>query len=236
MNDIFDVTTLIFLVLAVVIFLRLRSVLGRRTGTERPPYDPYTARESRPAGAGDGKVVTLPPRPEAQPAPQIEVAEDERWRGLVEPGSAVAKGLSAIAAADPAFDPRHFLEGARTAYEMIVTAFAQGDRKTLRPLLSREVFDGFAAAIDEREKRGERIESNFIGVDKAELVDAALKGRTAQIMVRFVSHLVTVTRGRDGQIVEGDPKKVSEVVDIWTFARETGARDPNWKLVATEPG
>src|SRR5919202_1010313 len=189
MNDIFDVTTLIFLVLAVVIFLRLRSVLGRRTGTERPPYDPYTARESRTAGAGDSKVVTLPPRPEAQPAPQIEVAEDERWRGLVEPGSAVAKGLSAI-----------------------------------------------AAAIDEREKRGERIESNFIGVDKAELVDAALKGRTAQIMVRFVSHLVTVTRGRDGQIVEGDPKKVSEVVDIWTFARETGARDPNWKLVATEPG
>jgi len=234
MNEIFDVTTLIFLILAVVIFLRLRSVLGRRTGTERPPYDPYAAPEGRAAGAG-GKVVRLPGRTEAQPAPQVEVAE-ERWRGIAEPGSAMAKALSAIAAADPGFDAKHFLDGARVAYEMIVTAFATGDRKTLRQLLSREVYDGFVAAIEEREKRGERVESNFIGVDKAEIADAALKGRTAQITVRFVSQLVTVTRGRDGQIVEGDPKKVTEVVDVWTFAREAGARDPNWRLVATEAG
>ena len=234
MNEIFDVTTLIFLILAVVIFLRLRSVLGRRTGTERPPYDPYAAPEGRTASAGD-KVVRLPGRPEAQPAPQVEVAE-ERWRGIAEPGSAMAKALSAIAAADPSFDAKHFLDGARVAYEMIVTAFATGDRKTLRQLLSREVYDGFVTAIEEREKRGERVESNFIGVDKAEIADAALKGRTSQVTVRFVSQLVTVTRSRDGQIVEGDPKKVTEVVDVWTFAREAGARDPNWKLVATEAG
>ncbi|MGA3307296.1 MAG: Tim44/TimA family putative adaptor protein, partial [Xanthobacteraceae bacterium] len=153
----FDIYTIIFLALAVFIFLRLRSVLGQRTGRERPPYDPYSTRDAVRSPASD-KVVTLPPRPaEAATTRPIEAVSPpaDRWKGVAESGSSIAAGLDAIAAADPSFDAKHFITGARTAYEMIVTAFAEGDRRQLRSLLSREVYDGFDAAISEREGRGE---------------------------------------------------------------------------------
>ena len=139
----FDIYTIIFLALAVFIFLRLRSVLGQRTGRERPPYDPYSARDAVRSPAND-KVVTLPPRPAE--AAQREPAEPppppaDRWKGVAETGSSIAAGLDAIVAADPSFDAKHFITGARAAYEMIVTAFAEGDRRQLRSLLSREVYE-----------------------------------------------------------------------------------------------
>ena len=117
---------------------------------------------------------------------------------------------------------------------MIVTAFAEGDRKTLRNLLSREVFDGFVAAISQRESRGEKIEFKFVGIDKAEVTEASLKNGTAQVTVRFVSKLVSATHDKDGTVIDGDPVHVGDVTDIWTFARDVSSRDPNWKLVATE--
>src|SRR5690349_21161586 len=136
MRDLFDLTTIIFLVLAVFIFLRLRSVLGQRTGRERPPYDPYSAREAaRPSSTNDN-VVTLPPRsPEVAPAPAAESEPPaERWKGVAEAGSPAAVGLDAVVAKDPSFEAKHFLTGARAAYEMFVTAYAQGDRRALRNL------------------------------------------------------------------------------------------------------
>jgi predicted lipid-binding transport protein (Tim44 family) len=150
MRDVFDIYTIIFLALAVFIFLRLRSVLGQRTGRERPPFDAYSPRDAVRGSTGD-KVVALPPRgAEAAPRP-AEVSEPaERWKGIAEPGSSIASGLDAIVAADPSFDAKHFLTGARAAYEMIVTAFAEGDRRTLRNMLSRDVAEGFEAAISER--------------------------------------------------------------------------------------
>jgi predicted lipid-binding transport protein (Tim44 family) len=237
MRDVFDIYTIIFLALAVFIFLRLRSVLGQRTGRERPPYDPYSARDAvRPATTND-KVVTLPPRTtEAAGKPIVEAAPAERWKGVAEPGTAVATGLDAIAAADPGFDAKPFLAGARQAYEMVVTAFAEGDQRALKSLLSREVYEGFEAAIREREGRGETVETRFVSIDKAEIVNAELRGRTAQVTVRFVSQLVSVTRDRSGAAIEGAPDKVTEVTDVWTFARDVSSRDPNWKLVATEAG
>jgi len=157
MQDVFDIYTIIFLALAVFIFLRLRSVLGQRTGRERPPYDPYAARE--PVRPTAEKVIALPNRTTdaaQKPAePAQAKAPGERWAGVAAAGSPVATGLDAIAAADPDFDAQHFLAGARSAYEMIVSAFAEGDRRTLKNLLSREVYDGFDAAIGEREKKGE---------------------------------------------------------------------------------
>src|SRR5690348_14134287 len=127
MNDVFDIYTIIFLALAVFIFLRLRSVLGQRTGRERPPYDPYSARE--PVRPATEKVVALPPRP-AEPvvAPKpVEAAQPgERWKGVAEAGTPLAAGLDAVAGADKGFDAQHFLTGARAAYEMIVTAYAEG--------------------------------------------------------------------------------------------------------------
>lgn len=235
----FDIYTIIFLALAVFIFLRLRSVLGQRTGRERPPYDPYSARDAVRSPANNDKVVTLPPRPAEPVTPrpaEVEPPSSDRWKGLAEPGSAVATGLDTIAAADPNFDAKHFIAGARTAYEMIVTAFAEGDRRQLRGLLSKEVFDGFDAAIGERESRGETAESHFVSIDASVITAAELRGRTAQITLRFVSKLITATRDQAGNVVDGNAERVTDVTDVWTFAREASSRDPNWKVVATEAG
>jgi predicted lipid-binding transport protein (Tim44 family) len=235
MRDVFDIYTIIFLALAVFIFLRLRSVLGQRTGRERPPYDPYSARDAvRPAGE---KVVALPNRtPEAPAKPAEPEAPGERWKGIAEAGSSTATGLDAIVAADPAFDPKHFVIGARAAYEMIVTAYAEGDRRTLKNLLSKDVYEGFEAAITAREQRGETVESRFVAIDAADITAAEVRARAAQVTVKFVSQLVTVTRDKEGKVIEGNAEKVTDVTDVWTFARDVSSRDPNWKLVATEAG
>ena len=238
MSDVFDIYTIIFLALAVFIFLRLRSVLGQRTGRERPPYDPYSARDAVRSPASD-KVVTLPPRPAEAPPRPVEVAQPpaERWKDIAESGSTVAAGLDAIVAADPSFDAKHFITGARTAYEMIVTAFAGGDRRQLRNLLSREVFDGFDAAITERERRSETAETRFVSIDGSTITAAELRNRSvAQITVRFVSKLISATRDRSGAVIDGNAEKVTDVTDVWTFARDVSSRDPNWKVVATEAG
>jgi predicted lipid-binding transport protein (Tim44 family) len=238
----FDIYTIIFLALAVFIFLRLRSVLGQRTGRERPPYDPYSPapREAVRTPASD-KVVTLPPRPPAaDPAPTRPADPPpppaDRWKGLADSGSSAATGLDAIAAADSTFDAKHFIVGARAAYEMIVTAFAEGDRRQLRNLLSREVFDGFDAAITEREGRGETAETRFVSIDGATIAAAELRARTAQLTIRFVSKLISATRDRAGNVIDGNAEKVTDVTDVWTFARDVTSRDPNWKVVATEAG
>lgn len=236
MRDVFDIYTIIFLALAVFIFLRLRSVLGQRTGRERPPYDPYSAREQvRPAAE---KVVALPNRtPDAAAQKPAEaVPPGERWKGVAEAGSIIATGLDAIVAAAPDFEPKHFLTGARAAYEMIVNAFAEGDRRTLKNLLSRDVYDNFEAAIIGREKRGETVESRFVSIDSADITGAELRGRNAQVTVRFQSKLVSVTRDKDGNVIDGNAEKVTDITDVWTFARDVSSRDPNWKLVATEAG
>jgi predicted lipid-binding transport protein (Tim44 family) len=235
MRDVFDIYTIIFLALAVFIFLRLRSVLGQRTGRERPPYDPFSRRDTVPTPANE-KVVSLPGRAEPPAAPVEDVAPGERWRGVAETGSSVAAGLDAIAAEDTRFDAKHFLTGARAAYEMVVTAFAAGDRRNLKNLLSREVYEGFEAAIRERETRGDTVETRFVSLDKADIIGAELRGRTAHVTVRFVSQLISVTRDRAGNVIEGSPEKVTDVTDVWTFARDATSRDPNWKLVATEAG
>ena len=238
MQDVFDIYTIIFLALAVFIFLRLRSVRGQRTGRERPPYDPYAARE--PARPATDNVVQIPNRAaEAARRPDEageEAAPAERWKGIAEPGSPVANGLDAVAAADRSFDANHFLTGARAAYEMIVTAYAEGDRRTLRNLLSRDVYDGFEAAITDREKRGDVVESRFVSIDKATITNAEVRGRSVQLTVRFLSKLVTATRNKAGEVIEGNAETVTDVTDVWTFARDASSRDPNWKLVATEAG
>jgi predicted lipid-binding transport protein (Tim44 family) len=236
MRDVFDIYTIIFLALAVFIFLRLRNVLGQRTGRERPPYDPYSARE--PARPAPEKVVALPNRPSepAAPKPAAPVEPGERWKGVAAAGTPIAAGLDAIAGTDASFDANHFLTGARAAYEMIVNAYAEGDRRTLKNLLSREVYDGFETAITEREKRGETVESRFVSIDNAEITAAELRARNAQVTVRFSSKLVSATRDKNGNVIDGSAEKVTDVHDIWTFARDVSARDPNWKLVATEAG
>lgn len=237
MSEAFDIYTLLFLVLAVVIFIRLRSVLGRRTGSERPPYDPYTRADAK-QSAPEGTVVALPRGRTGQLAnePTGPSAEDieERLERFAKKDSPLSKSLTALIKADPNFDPAQFLDGAKAAYEMVVGAFAEGDGTTLEQLLGEDVLEGFTRAIAEREQRGETLTSTLVGIDKADIIEAEIKDRQALVTVKFVSELISVTRDADGEVVEGDPKKVREVTDIWTFAREVASRNPNWKLVATE--
>ena len=215
----FDI--ILFAMVAGFLVLRLRSVLGRRTGNERRRE--LFARRSRPAP----EQAPPPAEPRASPPiPAIAAANADP----------VAEGLSRIHHADPSFDPPHFLEGARAAFEMIVTAFAKGDKAALRPLLSDEVLQQFATAIDERVAAKESLESRILRLDTAEIVEADLLGRTAQVTAKLVSQQINVTRAMDGSIVDGDPEHPTEKTDYWTFARDTRSADPNWVLVATSSG
>jgi predicted lipid-binding transport protein (Tim44 family) len=239
-----DVTTLLFLVLAVVIFLKLRSVLGRRTGHEQSRFERYKAQQEASQRNGklgsQDKVVTLPrrEREDADVRPpaerQAEADGEQRVKEYAAGNGEITKGLVDIVRTDASFDPNHFLQGARVAYEIIVTAFAEGNRRTLKDLLSPEVYEGFSAAIADREARGEQIDQSFVGIKSAEVVEAELKAGIAQITVKFVSELISATRDRAGVVIAGDPKRIKEVTDIWIFAREIASRDPNWKLVATQ--
>ncbi|KAA0968253.1 Tim44 domain-containing protein [Aureimonas fodinaquatilis] len=223
--------TIFFIVVTVIVLYQLRAVLGRRTGNERPPYDPYS-RTEEPAGTQSGNVVTLPTR--RLPDETSVQTPYESIDKLTTPGSDVNNGLRAIGDADESFDAAQFLDGAKIAYEMIVTAFADGDRKLLKNLLSSEVYRGFENAISEREKRGERMQSSFVGINEAKIVSADLKEHEALVTVRIVCQLISAVVRQSGEIVDGDPETVVEVRDIWTFAHDTRSRDPNWKLVETE--
>jgi predicted lipid-binding transport protein (Tim44 family) len=229
-----DIYTIIFLALAVFIFLRLRNVLGQRTGSERPPFDRAARDVVR--SPQDNNVVPLPGAviDSAPLAPTADVTPpSDRWKGVAEPGSALASGLNAIAAQDSSFDAQHFITGARGAYEMIVLAFANGDRRALKDLLSSEVYDSFESAIKDREKQERKTETRFVSIDKAEIVSAELRDRSAQLTVRFVSQMISVTRDKTGAVVDGNADKVSDITDVWTFAHDLSSRDPNWKLVGT---
>ncbi|SFD41051.1 Tim44/TimA family putative adaptor protein [Methylobacterium sp. 13MFTsu3.1M2] len=235
MQDSFDVTTIIFLALAVFVIWRLRSVLGQKTGAERSPFKPVDRSRTEPQARSDGdNVVRLPGADRVQAAPQPAAPRD--WRGIAEPGSEVARGLEACIQAEPSFDPRAFIEGAKSAYEAIMIAFAKGDRKTLRGLLSKEVGEAFERAIAERERNRQTLETTFVSIDKAEIVAVEVRNRVAHVTVRFLSNLITATRDADGKVVDGSAETVVEVPDVWTFARTLGSRDPNWQLVATEAG
>ncbi|HEV7822614.1 MAG TPA: Tim44/TimA family putative adaptor protein [Burkholderiales bacterium] len=232
-----DIYTIIFLALAVFIFLRLRNVLGQRTGSERPPFD-QAARDMIRTGT-DNNVVQMP-GPAVGQAPLAPAADPvsapDRWKGIAAPDTALAAGLDEVANADASFNAPHFISGAKSAYEMIVLAFANGDRRTLKDLLSAEVYEGFESAIKGREQRGEKVETKFASIDKAELVGAGVRDKIAHLTVRFVSQMISVTRDKDGAVIDGTPEKLTDVTDVWTFSRDISSRDPNWKLVGTESG
>lgn len=208
---------------AAFLALRLRAVLGRRNEGERRP-DAYTP----PAGRGDDNVIDLP-----RPDPPRDIAGDLP-RGADVVSSGASAGLTQIKLADQGFDPRGFVQGARAAFEMIVSAFAAGDTKTLRPLLADSVFANFASAIKQREEAKETLETTLVGFESSEIVAAEMRGTEARVTVRFVSEQINVTRNAEKLIVDGNPNEVTKVTDVWTFARDTQTDDPNWQLVATD--
>lgn len=234
MDDFFDLPTLIVIGLAIVILFRLRSVLGTRTGNERNPLE---RRREAAAKAGEDTVVPMRPRP-VEPVQDADAERQARRLAteieqVANGDDKVAAGLQAIADADPSFGPKGFLEGAKAAYEMIVTAFAQGDRKTLKNLLEKEVYDGFEKAISDRESAGQKIDFTFVGLPRIEISEAEIDKRNANVTIRFHAEVVSATRDKDGNLVEGNADQVTTIADEWTFTRSPKSRDPNWKLVAT---
>jgi predicted lipid-binding transport protein (Tim44 family) len=233
MDEFFDIPTVIVIVIAIFVLFRLRSVLGTRTGNERPPVS-RAQPSTQPKPANDERPATLRTAPtapgDAERRAQKLATEVEQ---LSHGDAAVAKGLNDIAAADPTFMPKSFLEGAKQAYEMIVTGFATGDRKTLKMLLEKDVYDGFEKAITDREAAGHKIDFTFVGLPKIEIAEAEVDKRDARLAVKFTAEVVQATRDKDGGLIDGNADTVQTIADEWTFARNPKSRDPNWKLVAT---
>lgn len=224
---IFDI--IILALIAAFVILRLRSVLGKRTGHQGRPAEPF---RSGPTRKDD-------PRKDDE-----ENGEEEEEDNVVRlPGrdgqeitadTPLGAGLTQIKVADPRFDPGDFVDKAKDAFEYIVMKFAEGDTVALKPLLSKDVFEGFANAVKEREKRGETLETNLVRIRDAEFLEASMSGRTASITVKYSTEQVNVTRDKDGAVLDGDSDHITNVVDIWTYERNTRSSDPNWVLVATE--
>lgn len=223
------VEILFFAAIAGFLLYRLSQVLGRRHGDEQqrpnrfeqPPERPQAP--SREAEDGDDdNVVALPGR-RPPPAPSAP------------PGS-LAYELSAITSADPNFDDRGFVGGARIAFEMIVTAYTEGDLDTLKNLLGEDLYAAFAAAVEDRADQGHSLEKRVESLDQADITAARLEDRTAFVTVQFVSRQVEVVRDSEGDVIEGDPDTEEEVVDLWTFRRDLSSNDPTWFLVEAESG
>jgi predicted lipid-binding transport protein (Tim44 family) len=225
MTPLFDPLNIILLVIALAVFWYLKSMLGKRTGQERPPAD----------------VLIFKPRAEKQvsePPPETGVRDETiakpRWHGIAEEGGNVARGLDDIAAVSPGFDAAQFLDGAKRAYEMILAAYAAADRNALKPLLAKDVADSFNAMIERRKAEGSNLVFQFVGVNSVKIEMAALEDSVASLTLRFNSEMIHALRTKDGVVTEGDDKAVRTVEDVWTFERDTKSRDPNWKLVATD--
>ena len=221
MAEYFDI--ILMGLIALFLVIKLRGVLGRRTGHERPPANPYTEAQRQAEDANEDNVVNLPHRVDRDHA----LDEDA-------PGGSLNAQFAEIMSADPSFNPHDFVDGARMAFRMIIEAFANGDTAALRPLLGDELYDGFSSAIRDRLANNETLETSIRDMKDVDIIDAKLEGRTALVTLKFVTDQVSVTRDERGTVVDGDPDETIEVTDIWTFARNTRSTDPNWTLIETD--
>jgi predicted lipid-binding transport protein (Tim44 family) len=219
---------------AVFLILRLRSVLGKRTGNERPPArDPFTPPAPPTASPRLGDAPSAGPSGnDNAPRPSLSTTGPGGIRATVLPTATA--GVAAIRAADPSFEPIGFTAGARAAFTTIVEAFAKDDTASLRPLLDPPTYASFEAAIRGRAERKEKAETTLIGFEASDIAAASLQGSEASVTVRFVSEQINVLRNADGQIIDGNPNEVQKVIDLWTFRRDTKSSDPNWLLIKTE--
>ena len=219
----FPIDLVLFGMIAAFLVLRLRSILGRREGFERPPE------------AAQPEVAAGPVRREQQ-GPVIEgTVVPPASRTLPDPAGPVGQVLEQMQRIDRSFNPAHFLAGAESAFRMIVVAFASGNRDTLRPLLSDDTYRAFDSAISARETRGETQKTEIKAIPSATIEHADLRGSLGAVTVRFVSDQLNVTLGHDGQPVAG-ADAVTEITDLWTFERDLATTDPTWRLVAARSG
>jgi predicted lipid-binding transport protein (Tim44 family) len=210
---------ILFAMVAAFLVLRLRSVLGRRTGFERQA-EPEAA--PIPAVRGPATEVDIGPKP----------AQGGTRRVIPDPRSPAGEALMQIQQRDRGFDPNRFLDGAETAFGMIVEAFARGDRASLKPLLSEEAFAGFDQAISAREAAGDSQRTELRNVEESGIEAAELRGSVAEITVRLVTDQINMVQSRDGSIISG-AEAVTEMTDVWTFQRDLNSADPIWRLVGS---
>jgi len=229
----FDVTTIIFAALALFVVWKLRSVLGtRHEHDQRSNGRPDRTIPGQPRNDNESQPLEMHDR-QANRVNEGQGPDPRRWEGLAQPGSAVWNGLDRLDEVERGFDAYMFAEGSKGAYEMIVTAFAAGDRGTLHNLLSKEVMDSFDRVISERETNGETVETTFVSLDDHKIEDVQVRDKVAHITVAFQSKLISATYDREKKLIDGDPEQIIPVTDVWTFARDIGSNDPNWRLVAT---
>ncbi|HET6941929.1 MAG TPA: Tim44/TimA family putative adaptor protein [Sphingomicrobium sp.] len=213
-------TVIIILALvALFIGLRLYSVLGERTGHEQQPIlkpaDPEAVVEPRmtqpsvvqPSGTDAGDLAYLP---------------------------TAGPGVRALLAADPTFDVAKFLEGAKSAYQMVLDAFWRGDAAGLRPYVDDHVFETFSSAIEQREKDGLILDNRLVNVEQTLITEASADNNVAVVAVRFEADIAAVTRNKDREVVAGSLSDAVQTRDLWTFRRQIGSRDPNWLLIETD--
>lgn len=225
MNDGFQFLDIIFFaMIAAFLVLRLRSVLGRRNDNQPRPRDEHSNREQN--GETDGNVIDITDR-----SARVDQDSKDSDEGLS--NNPIAAGLAEIQATDDSFDQADFVGGARSAFELIVHAFAIGDTGTLKTMLSDDVLNNFESALQQRIEAQETLETTVIGIKGADIIEAGMKNKMAVVTLKFVSEQVNVTRDTEGHVVDGDPNQVTDVTDIWTFARSVRSRNPNWKLVET---
>ena len=218
------VEIVILAMIAAFLGLRLYSVLGRRAEHEE---EPVPTRFEQPEGIGAPRRAPAPLAP-AQPA-----FRPREFHGL---SPAIEQGLQAISAADRRFDLLAFIDGAKSAYAMILEAFWRGDKDELRQLCDSDVYDSFAAAIDARAAAGETLDNRLVRIEDSTVQSASLQGKTARIAVRFVADIATVTRDKDGNVVAGSLDDAVESVYVWTFCRATNSSAPDWLLDETDEG
>lgn len=227
------VEIIVFAAIALFLIMRLRSVLGQRDEGEdqRHHVDPFSGRDAKGHPTADKNAKEQKGKKDTPAADTTEPVPAPA-HGWGQPAT-LSEGFSLIREADPSFEPDSFVEGAKGAFEMIVSAFAKGDLDTLENLLSDDVFEDFKAAIEEREEAGHQQTITVEEINSVDILEAYLEGSLAQVTVKFVTEQINVTRNQDGKIVTGKATKPETVTDIWTFARETRSDDPNWLLVAT---
>ena len=234
MGDGFPFDILFLGLVAAFLILQLRRVLGRRTGHEKPPPDIFS-RNTADEEEKEGNVIQLP-EGDYEPINDVELSADDAAKEApprrTDDEEAIA-GLKEIQAANKNFDADDFLQGASAAFEMIIETFAAGDTSTLHPLLSDDVYDDFTSAIKAREDSGEILENSLVGLKQVEILEAGLDGRIATLTVKFVSEQISVTCDAKGEVIDGDPEHIVQMIDIWTFSRNLRSRDPNWTLVET---
>ena len=214
----FDPTNLVLIIAAIMVFWKLKSVLGQRTGLERPPQMPVARPEP------NSNIIDLKPNPQI-----IEPI----WKDHAEAGSALALGLESITAVQKDFNASEFLSGAKSAYEMILSDFAKGDKQSLKPLLSTQVYESFVSEIDKLKANSQTKLFQFVGLKSSKLRSATTTGKRATIEVLFNSEIINATLDQNGNPISGDSNAITDVTESWTFERDVASRDPNWKLVAT---